>query len=59
LITPIEASSYELLRDQKHRDTTILGLKVTPVSGNAFVLPMSAATAVQIATLLLSQATGL
>jgi hypothetical protein len=54
LITPIEADSFELLRDQRHTET--FGLKVTPVHGECFVLPMSAATAVQIAALLLSEA---
>jgi hypothetical protein len=58
LITPIEAASYELLRDQKHCHPTILGLKVNPVHGECFVLPMTAATAAQIATLLLTEATG-
>jgi hypothetical protein len=52
-IKPIEAESYEILRDKKR---PIVGLKVSPIVGESFVLPMSRHTAAEIGAILIEQA---
>jgi hypothetical protein len=55
-ITPIEAASLEILADQKKRPEKITGLKVNPVFGESFVIPMTARTATEIEVELVAQA---
>ncbi len=51
-ITPVEAESFEILRDKKR---PIVGLKVSPVVGESFVLPMSRSIAAEIGAILIEQ----
>ena len=55
-ITPLEAAAYEVLIDKTKRSIPIIGLKVEPVFGASFVIPMTATTATQIGNLLLGAA---
>lgn len=57
-ITPVEADSYEVMVDKRNRPEPILGLRVYPVFGDSFVIPMTATTAAEIGTLLLGAAKG-
>jgi hypothetical protein len=52
-IKPIEAESYEILHD---KNRPIVGLKVSPIVGESFVLPMSRHTAAEIGAILIEQA---
>ncbi len=54
--TTIEAASYEILVDQKTRATPLMGLRVNPLFGDSFVIPMTYATAAEIGALLVSEA---
>jgi hypothetical protein len=52
-LTPVNAAAYQVVVS---RTTPAVGLRVDPVAGDSFVLPMSAAAATQIAELLLGAA---
>ena len=56
ILKPIEASSYEVLIDRNRRSETILGLKVNPMFGESFVIPMTIDTATEIGAQLLAGA---
>jgi hypothetical protein len=48
-ITHIEAASYTVLVD---RQQPVIGLRVNPILGSSFIIPMPAGTAREIGTLL-------
>lgn len=56
ITTNIEAGSYEILVDQKKRATPLMGLKVNPLFGESFIVPMTAVTAAEIGGLLVAEA---
>jgi hypothetical protein len=51
-VKPVEAESFDILVD---RTRPIVGLKVNPISGESFILPMSPRTAAEIGTLLVRE----
>jgi hypothetical protein len=56
LITPIEATAYEVLIDKTKRPIPIIGLMIEPLFGEPFVVPMTVTTATEIGNLLLGAA---
>jgi hypothetical protein len=50
-IKPIEAESFEVMVDNNR--PSIIGLKVNPISGESFILPMDRSTATTVASLLI------
>ncbi|MGV0050114.1 hypothetical protein ACRU43_12880 [Mycobacterium colombiense] len=54
-ITPVEAESYEILIDKKNRSERMLGLRVNPLFGDSFVIPMTATTASEIGKMLIAE----
>ncbi len=52
-ITPLEAGSFQVLID---RTQHVVGLRVDPLAGESFVIPMTATTAAEVATQLFGAA---
>jgi hypothetical protein len=51
-VTPVEAESFDILVEKTR---PIVGLKVNPISGPSFILPISPRTAAEIGTLLVRE----